>query len=76
MEEIPNVVFNKDDDPLIGISYSALVKKRGKPDTVTPMNDGSGRKMQYCWLIYTPSCFYDKNGDKKMDAYDSDRGIF
>ena len=53
----------------IGMSYDMLVYLRGKPDHVNVSNVGSGNEYQYCWDDREPSCFYDKDGDGLMDAY-------
>lgn len=63
-------------DPLIGISYDQLVQKRGKPDTSSVSNEGDGQINKWCWMNYKPHCFYDKDNDKFMDAYDSDIDLF
>ncbi|MDD4333264.1 MAG: hypothetical protein PHT51_04075 [Patescibacteria group bacterium] len=42
----------------VGMSYDMLVYKRGKPNSATPSNYGSGNQWQWCWWDYTPSCFY------------------
>ena len=51
------------------MTYDMLVFKYGKPDSANPSNYGSGNQMQYCWNNYHPSCFYDDNGDGKIDSY-------
>ena len=53
----------------IGMSYDMLVFQRGKPSSINPSNYGGATKYQYCWNNYTPSCFYDENEDKIMDAF-------
>ena len=53
----------------IGMTYDMLVFKYGKPDSANPSNYGSGNQMQYCWNNYHPSCYYDNNGDGKIDSY-------
>lgn len=53
----------------IGMTYDMLIAQRGKPNVVNPSNYGSGVSYQYCWRNWTPSCFYDNDGDGKIDAY-------
>ncbi|MEA2701994.1 MAG: hypothetical protein QOE22_703 [Candidatus Parcubacteria bacterium] len=53
----------------IGMDYDMLVYQYGKPDSINPSNYGGGTRYQYCWHDYSPSCFYDENGDNKIDAY-------
>lgn len=54
----------------IGMSYDMLVVSYGrKPDSANPSNYGSGTRWQWCWHNYTPSCFYDDNGDGLVDSY-------
>lgn len=53
----------------VGMSYSALVYMRGKPDSTNVSNYGSGNRYQYCWTDRTPSCFYDDNNDGILDSY-------
>lgn len=54
----------------IGMSYDMLVASFGrKPSSANPSNYGSVTKWQYCWDNITPSCFYDDNGDGKIDSY-------
>ena len=53
----------------IGMTYDMLVYRRGKPDSKNVSNYGWGNEYQYCWWDWTPSCFYDKNGDGIIDSY-------
>ena len=53
----------------VGMSYDMLVFQRGKPNSINPSNYGGETKYQYCWSNHTPSCFYDENGDKILDAF-------
>ncbi len=53
----------------IGMDYEMLVLERGRPDSINPSNYGDGTRYQYCWSGRTPSCFYDNNGDDKIDSY-------
>src|SRR3989344_4925328 len=53
----------------IGMTYDMLVYLRGKPNSINPSNYGRGTQYQYCWHDYKPSCFYDRNEDDIMDAY-------
>jgi hypothetical protein len=53
----------------IGMTYSMLTYKRGAPDHKNLSNYGRGSRYQYCWMDYTPSCYYDDNNDGVIDAY-------
>ncbi len=53
----------------VGMEYDMLVYKRGQPNHINPSNYGYGTQYQYCWTRYNPSCFYDKNNDGLIDAY-------
>lgn len=53
----------------VGMEYDMLVYKWGRPDHINPSNYGRGTSYQYCWMDYNPSCFYDRNGDGILDAY-------
>ncbi|HEX2786966.1 MAG TPA: hypothetical protein VHP32_03610 [Ignavibacteria bacterium] len=53
----------------IGMNIWLLVARRGNPSSVNPSNYGYGTKYQYCWWDYTPSCFYDDDEDRLVDAY-------
>lgn len=53
----------------IGMTIDMLKYKRGLPDNATPSNYGAGTEWQWCWFDYSPSCFYDKDNDGKIDAY-------
>src|SRR3989338_724032 len=53
----------------IGMSLGMLEYRRGKVEHANVSNYGSGNQYQYCWLSYTPSCFYDTDGDGLMDSY-------
>lgn len=54
----------------IGMSYDMLVESYGsKPNHANPSNYGNGTSWQWCWTYYTPSCFYDRNGDGIIDSY-------
>ncbi len=54
----------------VGMSYDMLVFVYGrKPDSSNPSNYGGKTQWQYCWNNMNPSCFYDENEDKIMDAY-------
>lgn len=53
----------------IGMNYWLLVYRRGNPNSINPSNYGDGVRYQYCWYNYTPSCFYDENGDNLIDSY-------
>ncbi len=53
----------------IGMNYDMLEYERGRPNSVRPSNYGNGIRYQYCWSEWVPSCFYDQNGDDKIDSY-------
>lgn len=53
----------------IGMNYWMLVYERGKPNTITRLNYGDNSEVEYCWYDYTPSCFYDHDGDDIINAY-------
>lgn len=53
----------------IGMDYEMLVYMWGKPSQVNSSNYGRGDEYQYCWRSIKPSCYYDDNGDGKIDAY-------
>lgn len=54
----------------IGMTYEMLVASAGRePDSSKPSNYGSGTQWQWCYHGNTTMCFYDNDGDKKIDAY-------
>jgi FtsZ-binding cell division protein ZapB len=53
----------------LGMDVWMLVAQRGKPNSINKSNYGFGERHQYCWHDWTPMCFYDDNGDNKVDAY-------
>lgn len=54
----------------VGMSYDMLVFVYDrKPNSSNPSNYGGETQWQYCWNNMNPSCFYDNNGDKIIDAY-------
>lgn len=53
----------------IGMGYDMLKYKRGLPNSANPSNYGNGTQWQWCWDDYTPSCFYDNDGDGNIDSY-------
>lgn len=53
----------------IGMDIWMVVEERGNPNDVNTSNYGDGEERQYCWFRYNPSCFYDNNGDGKVDIY-------
>lgn len=53
----------------IGMSLDMLKYLRGLPNVANPSNYGYGTQWQWCWTKYTPSCFYDYDGDLKIDSY-------
>ena len=48
-------------------SFKAILSMRR--DALNPSDYGGGVQYQYCWNGYTPSCFYDRNGDSAIDAF-------
>lgn len=53
----------------IGMHINMLKYKRGLPNSANPSNYGSVTHWQWCWYDYTPSCFYDNDGDGLVEAY-------
>jgi hypothetical protein len=53
----------------IGMHYDMIVYQVGKPDSTNTSNYGSGTRMQWCWHDFDPNCFYDNNGDQRIDSY-------
>lgn len=54
----------------IGMDIQMLKYKRGLPNYANPSNYGGGvTQWQWCWSDWTPSCFYDNDGDNKIDSY-------
>jgi hypothetical protein len=53
----------------VGMSYGMLKYMRGLPNHANPSNYGGDTQWQWCWDDYTPSCFYDRDGDGNIDAY-------
>lgn len=53
----------------IGMSLDMLKYERGLPNSANPSNYGGVTQWQWCWHNYTPSCFYDHDGDGLIDAY-------
>jgi uncharacterized membrane protein YeiB len=53
----------------LGMTYEMLVYLRGEADNTNVSDYGNGKTYQYCWDGYTPSCFYDRDGDGRMDSY-------
>jgi hypothetical protein len=54
----------------IGMSIDMLKYNRGLPNSANPSNYGNGvTQWQWCWTDYTPSCFYDDDGDGLIDSY-------
>ena len=56
-------------DIWIGMPLSVLVYYYGAPDSDNVSNYGRGDQHQYCWDRYTPSCYYDRNGDGRIESY-------
>lgn len=65
-EECSDVVAGK---YWVGMQAEMLTYKRGNPNHVNPSNYGNGERYQYCWTGWSPSCFYDNNGDGVIDSY-------
>lgn len=54
----------------IGMSYDMMVSERGIPDHENKSNYGHGNQWQWCYdNKRTPHCFYDKNDDGIIDAF-------
>ena len=59
-----------DNDIWIGMGINMLKYKRGLPNSANPSNYGTGvTQWQWCWTDWTPSCFYDNDGDGLIDSY-------
>ena len=56
-------------DIWIGMPVRLLYIKRGAPDSENVSNYGNGNQYQYCWWDFNTSCFYDTDGDGKVDSY-------
>lgn len=54
----------------IGMTYEMLVASLGrKPNRANPSNYGGVTQWQWCYDSITPSCFYDSDGDNRIDSY-------
>jgi hypothetical protein len=53
----------------IGMDIEMLIYIRGRDFSRNVSNYGDGNQYQYCWMDYTPSCFYDNDGDGKIESY-------
>lgn len=53
----------------IGMEVDMLIYMNGRDFSRNVSNYGNGNSYQYCWMDSTPSCFYDKDGDGKIDSY-------
>jgi hypothetical protein len=54
----------------IGMDIQMLKYRMGRPNSANPSNYGGGvTQWQWCWTDWTPSCFYDNDGDSKIDSY-------
>lgn len=53
----------------IGMTTEMLKESRGLPNSANPSNYGSRTQWQWCWFDYSPSCFYDNDGDGIIDSY-------
>ncbi|MBS1689115.1 MAG: hypothetical protein JSS96_10350 [Bacteroidetes bacterium] len=42
----------------IGMDIRMVICERGNPNDINPSDYGYGRKYQWCWDDYRPSCFY------------------
>ncbi|WP_395616679.1 hypothetical protein [Aquirufa sp.] len=65
-EDCSNIADNK---IWIGMDIEMLVYIRGRDFSRNVSNYGGGNQYQYCWMDYTPSCFYDNDGDGKIESY-------
>lgn len=65
-EDCSNVADNK---IWIGMDVEMLIYIRGRDFSRNVSNYGNGDSYQYCWMDYTPSCFYDNDGDGKIESY-------
>jgi hypothetical protein len=65
-EDCGNLAKNK---IWIGMDVRMLIYLRGRDFHKNVSNYGNGDKYQYCWLDYNPSCFYDNDGDGKIESY-------
>ncbi|GAA4461595.1 hypothetical protein GCM10023189_37240 [Nibrella saemangeumensis] len=53
----------------VGMSIDMLKYQRGLSNHANPSNYGGETHWQWCWDDYTPSCFYDNDGDGLVDSY-------
>jgi hypothetical protein len=53
----------------IGMDIEMLIYIRGRDFSRNVSNYGDGNQYQYCWMDYTPSCFYDNDGDGKIESF-------
>lgn len=53
----------------IGMHLEMLHYLRGLPDAANESNYGNGSQWQWCWYELSPSCFYDRDNDLIVDAY-------
>lgn len=54
----------------IGMTIDMLKYSNGRPTSANPSNYGNGvTQWQWCWSDFTPSCYYDNDGDGKIDSY-------
>ncbi|OJV19223.1 MAG: hypothetical protein BGO21_21250 [Dyadobacter sp. 50-39] len=53
----------------IGMHLDMLKYLRGLPDAANESNYGNGSQWQWCWHDLSPSCFYDRDNDMVIDAY-------
>jgi hypothetical protein len=65
-DDCSNVADNK---IWIGMEVDMLIYMYGRDFSRNVSNYGNGNSYQYCWMDSTPSCFYDNDGDGKIDSY-------
>lgn len=53
----------------IGMDIEMVIYMNGRDFSRNVSNYGKGNSYQYCWWDSTPSCFYDEEGDGKIDSY-------
>lgn len=53
----------------IGMDIEMVIYMNGRNFSRNVSNYGKGNSYQYCWWDSTPSCFYDEEGDGKIDSY-------
>lgn len=53
----------------IGMHLDMLKYMHGLPDAANESNYGNGSQWQWCWYDLSPSCYYDRDNDGLIDAY-------